>query len=205
MLRLEIEGRWEPENFIRTLEGIESLYYKAAISRPVAYEKSFFRHARPRFFSSYDDYLNWTNDWLLAQARLTARSFERLTVAGIRYGSPGEIDLLGIGKGCKAVTDLASQLVIFYGDRELRKQRDEQAKIDTAIKGVELEKEKESLRALKLKNAENFFGLQRDNASMPEDLFLSIVINDQDKIYSQIAEGKLVGIGTVDGDPDQPE
>ena len=205
MLRLEIEGRWEPENFIRTLEGIESLYYKVAISRSGAYETSFFWYERPGIFSSYDDHLNWTNDWLLARARLTARSFERLTVAGIHYGSPGEIDLLGIGKGCKAVADIVGKLVIFCGDRELRKQLGKQAKIDTAIKEVELKKEEESLRTLKLKNAREIFKLHRDYASMPEDLFLGIVINDQDKIFSQIAEGKLVGIGTVDGDLDRPE
>ena len=34
---------------------------------------------------------------------------------------------------------------------------------------------------------------------------MSIVTNDQDKIFPLIAEGKLVGIGTVDGDPDQED
>jgi hypothetical protein len=30
MLRLEIDGKWEPEDFIEVLKGVESLYYKAA-------------------------------------------------------------------------------------------------------------------------------------------------------------------------------
>ena len=130
MLRLEIEGRWEPENFIQTLEGIESLYYKAAIRRPAfVYEKSFFHPRREKIFFSYDDYLNWNNDWLLEQARVTARSFERLTVAGIRYGSPGTIDLLGIGEGCKAVGDIVGRLVSFCEDRKLRQEHGKQAKL----------------------------------------------------------------------------
>ena len=205
MLRLEIEGRWDPENFIQTLEGIESLYYKAAISRRDVYETSFFWYERSRIFSSYDEHLNWTNDWLLARARVTARSSERLTVAGIHYGSPGVIDLLGIGEVCKAVADVVGRLVSFFEDFELRRQRDKQAIIDTALKEVELKEKEESLRALKLENARVFFELCQDFARMPEDLFLSIVTNDQDKIISQIAERKLVGICTVDDDPDRPQ
>ena len=205
MLRLEIEGRWEPENFIQTLEGIESLYYKAAIRRPADYETSFFWYGQPRIFSSYDDQLNWTNDWLLARARVSAQSFERLTVAGIQYGSPGVIDILGIGEACKAVADIVGSIVSFFAECELRRQRNKQAIIDTALKEVELEGKGESLRALKLENARVFFELCQDYARMPEDLFLSIVTNDQDKIISLIAEGKLVGISTVDDDPDLPQ
>ena len=205
MLRLEIEGRWEPENFIQTLEGIESLYYKAAIKRLVSYETSFFWYDRSRIFTSYDDYLNWTNDWLLARARITARPFERLTVAGIQYGSPGFIDLLGFGEACRALEGIVCRLISFFEDRNLRKQRDEQATIDTALKELELEAKEDSLRTIKWENAGKILELCQDYAGLPEDLLRSIVTNDQDKIISLIAEGKLVGISTGDSDPDLPQ
>ena len=33
MLRLEIDGNWEPEDFIEVFRGVEALYYKAASER----------------------------------------------------------------------------------------------------------------------------------------------------------------------------
>ena len=42
MLRLEIDGKWEPEDFIEVLTGVESLYYKAALNRRFPYEPPFY-------------------------------------------------------------------------------------------------------------------------------------------------------------------
>lgn len=69
MLRLEIDGKWEPEDFIEVLTGVESLYYKAALVRRVFHEPLFYWFDRPYVPGSFDDHLNQTNDWLLARAR----------------------------------------------------------------------------------------------------------------------------------------
>jgi len=42
MLHFEIDGHWEPEDFIEVLKGIESLYYKAVLNRRFRLEPPLF-------------------------------------------------------------------------------------------------------------------------------------------------------------------
>jgi hypothetical protein len=200
MLRLEIDGRWEPEDFIEVLKGIESLYYKAVVRRAYPFEPPFFWFERSSIALSFDEHVDLSNDWLLARARSTARSYSRLRVARIEYASPGGIDLVGLGEACKAIEGIIDRLIKFFTERHLRRERDKQETIETAIKETELEKEQESLRALKIENARSILALRREYPEMPDDLFIALAVRDQDRLIPRITERKLVAATTSDGE-----
>lgn len=201
MLRLEIDGRWEPEDFIEVLKAVESLYYKAALSRRFPYEHPYFWYDRPLTSSRFEDHLDITNDWLLQRARTVARSDYRLKVARISYASPGGIDLAGLGEACRAVEGIIDRLIKLITERKLRREADKQAEADTAIRQTELEKEMESLRTLKIDNARAILELRRDFHDMPEEVLVALIANDQDRLIPRIAEGKLIGVRRFDGEP----
>jgi hypothetical protein len=201
MLRLDIQGRWEPEDFIEVLTGLESLYYKAVIRGPLFHELPFFPFEWPRFYSSFQEQLDRSNDWLLDRARSTAPGESRLSLTRIEYSSPGGIDLVGLGQACNALDRILGRLIKFFTERTIRRERDEQARIRTAMAQAELEKEQESLRALKIQNARELLSLRRDFSEMHEDVFIALSARDQDKLIPRIAERKLTGASTVDDDP----
>lgn len=200
MLRLEIDGKWEPEDFIEVLKGVESLYYKAALVRRFRHEPPFYWFDRPYLPTSFDDHLAQTNDWLLARARATVRAEYRMRVARISYASPGGIDLVGLGEACKAIEGIIDRLIKFFTERELRRQAAAQARIETSMKETELEQDRESLRAQKIENARAILNLGRDFPDLPEDILVALIGNDQDRLIPRIAERKLVGIQRMDGE-----
>lgn len=195
MLTLEIDGRWEPEDFIEVLTGIESLYYKAALIRRhrFLYEPPFYWLDRPELPASFDDRLRHTNDWLLARARATASAEYRMMVARISYASPGGIDLAGVGQACNAVKGIVDSFIKLYTERHLRREADAQARIETAMK-------EESLSAMKVKNARKLLELRHDYPDVPDDFFVALIGNDQDRLIPRIAERKLIGVHTADGE-----
>jgi hypothetical protein len=199
MLRLDIDGKWEPEDFIEILTGVESLYYKAALIRRFLYEPPFYWFERPYLSASFDDQLDQTNNWLLARARATARAEYRMKVARISYASPGGIDLSGLGQACNALKGIIDSLIKFFTEGELRHQADEQAKIETSIKETELERDRESLRALKIENARAILNLRRDFRDVPEDVLIALIGNDQDRLIPRIAERKLISVQSIGG------
>lgn len=199
MLRLEIDGKWEPEDFIEVLTGAESLYYKAALIRRFPYGRPFYWFDRAYLSENFDDQLDQTNNWLLARARATARADYRMKVARISYASPGGIDLAGLGQACNAVKGIVDSLIKFFTEGELRRQAGEQAKIETSIKETELEKDRESLRTLKIENARAILNLRRDFHDVPEDVLVALIGNDQDRLVPRIAERKLIGVQRIDG------
>src|SRR5262245_16847591 len=112
MLRLEIAGHWEPEDFIAVLTGFESLYYKAvgdAIRRERYYRYPWVDHLS--IGSSIDNQLDASNQLLLSVARRTTPAPIRPHVARIEYASPGSIDLLGIGQACEAFAKIVGSFV----------------------------------------------------------------------------------------------
>ena len=204
MLRLDIQGRWEPEDFIEVLKGLESLYYKAVVSGPRFYEPPFFPFEWLRFSGSFQEQLDRSNDWLLDQARTIAPNGSRLSLTRIEYASPGGIDLVGLGQACDALGKILSRLIKFFTERRLRREREAQAQIRTAMAQTELERDQESLRAAKIANARELLSLRRDFPEIHEDLFLSLIARDQDKLIPRIAERKLVGASTLDDDAPLP-
>jgi len=204
MLRLEIDGRWEPEDFIEVLKGVESLYYKAALHRRYSrfpYDPDFFFFERRLGLARFEADLDFANDWLLQRARATARSEYRMQVARISYASPGGIDLVGLGEACKALESIIDRFIRFFTERELRRQADAQARIDTSIKEIDLERERESLRAQKIENAHAILSLRSEFRDVPDDLLIALIGNDQDRLIPRIAEGKITGIRRIDGEP----
>lgn len=165
MLRLEIDGKWEPEDFIEVLKGVESLYYKAALDRRFPrfpYEPDLYWFERSYLPVSFEEHLNLANDWLLARARATAHAAYRMKVARISYASPGGIDLAGLGQACNAVKGIIDSFIKLYTERHLRREADAQAEIETGMKG-------ESLSAMKIENARKLLELRRDFPDIPED------------------------------------
>lgn len=196
MLRLEIDGHWEPEDFIELLEGIESLYYKIVMdSRSRFYfEWEVYR----RDLGSFEDRIKDSNDWLLAEARSRAAGYERIYVKAINYASPGEVDLVGLGKAMEAIERIIGRLIDFIQGRRKRREEDEQAAIQTQIKGIELGKERESLRAMQVQNAREILALRRDFPEHLNETLIPLLVDDQNKIIDRIAQGKLIGVSRPD-------
>lgn len=201
MLRLEIDGKWEPEDFIEVLKGVESLYYKAALRRHLPrfpYEPDPYWFERSFLPVSFEEHINLANDWLLSRARATARAEYRMTVARISYASPGGIDLAGVGQACNAVKGIVDSFIKLYTDRHLRREADAQARIETEMK-------EESLNAMKIENARKILEMRHDFPDIPEDAFIALIGNDQDRLIPRIAERKLVGAHIVDGKPSKDD
>ena len=194
MLLLEIDRRWEPEDFIEVLKSIESIYYKT-IRTPIP---SFSSYWLPL---SFEENLDFTNDWLLAQARIIIDSHSRLRIGRIEYASPGGIDFVGLGEACKAIEGILDRLIKFFTERHLRRERDRQAEIETGLKQVELEKQEESLRTIKLENARSILRLRADYPDVDDYLVLSLITRDQDKLIPRIVERKLIGVRMTEGEP----
>jgi hypothetical protein len=204
MLRLEIDRRWEPEDFIEVLKGLESLYYKAVISSPRFYEPLYYQFEWPRFSGSFQDQLDISNDWLLDQARTIAPGGSRLSLTRIEYASPGGIDLVGLGQVCNALDRVLGRLIKLFTERTLRRERAAQAQIRTAMAETEFERDQESLRAVKIANARELLSLRRDFPEIHEDFFLSLTARDQDKLIPRIAQRKLIGASTLEDDAPPP-
>lgn len=122
-------------------------------------------------------------------------------IVSIQYNSPGSIDIFGVGKVCDVLAKIIGRSVVFFAERGLRREQTEQARLETKRMEIELEREQESVRALKLANARTLLELKRDFRDGSEGLLLLLAVNDQDKILPKIAEGKLVGAKSLEDKP----
>jgi hypothetical protein len=197
MLRLYIEGRWEPEDFVEVLSGVESLYYKAALNRGFLREPPYFWFERVRPSESFGDGIAVANEWFLARSRTIAPQDRRLSVRRIEYASPGKIDLVGFGEACRAVADVIISLTKFFSEGEVRRQANKRAQIESKMKEVDLEKAHESLRSLKIDNARAILKLRDDFPDMPPEFVTTLIAHDQDRLIPRIAESKLIGAKTL--------
>lgn len=206
MLSLEIDGRWEPQDFIEVLGAIESFYYKLGrehwhrFRQPFWLDDEYLLFERERFgVLSFEDALDRLNARMLERARFETPSYRRLSVGRIQYGSPGGIDLLGIGKVFEALANSIGRMKIYFDEAHLRSQRDAQASLDTELKRIGVEKERESLQALKIKNAQDALQLLDSHPEM-HDALLPLLVRDQDAICSRLAERKLISAKVVPSD-----
>lgn len=202
MLRVEIDDVWEPQDFVEVLESIEALYYIAA---PPIEWRDHFPYPPPwrRYYwpgepqmSSYD--IEALNRRHLEFARRIASPEARVIVDQIQYASPGSLDLAGIGKACEAIAGVIDRLLKFVSEREKRKQENEQAKIQTKIKRVELDERRESLLALKLQNARDLLALRSEYPDMMSEQYLALADRNQDKLIARIVDGKIVAAKTIE-------
>src|SRR6185437_10598224 len=145
-----IAGRWEPQDFIEVLGAIESFNYKLAQERwhrlrpPFWLDDDYFLFERERFgVLSFEAFLDRLNGRMLERARYETPSHRRLSVRRIQYASPGGIDLLGIGKVFETLANSIGRMKIYFDEAHLRNQRHTQASLDTELKRIEVEKERE--------------------------------------------------------------
>lgn len=193
-LTLKIDGKFEPEDFIDILEGIESLYYKATDHRRRFYLPELYYFDRLAPGQSYTERLNSANQWLLKEARMTTHGENRLFVSRIIYASPGGMDFTGIGKALEAIERIIGRLIAFFTERHKRRETDKQASLDTQIKEIEVEKERETLRAIQIENAREILALRRDFPDELQEVLLPLAVQDQERLSNQIAEGHLIGV-----------
>lgn len=204
MLKLYIDNSWEPNDFVELMQCTESMYYK--LYAPRRY-RSFFRYSpffepdlfldrRPTYGQSYEETLDRMNRALCEQARFESSGPERLIVKSIRYSSPGGVDLLGLGKACESIANAVGKIVSYYDDRHLRRERNKQASIQTEQKRVEVERDSESLKSLKIQNARAMLELERDFPDEARDVLLPLLVRDQDALSDLIADGRLIGADT---------
>ncbi|MEQ1935308.1 MAG: hypothetical protein ABL962_15720 [Fimbriimonadaceae bacterium] len=198
MLRFKLQGRWEPEDFVDLMVAVESLYYKALDRRHRYGFPDLFIFEGRATFGSFDDRLDNLNQYLLAEARKTRQDWERIYIARLEYASPGKVDLLGIGEAFKAIEGIIDRLIIFFTERNLRKEKDQQAHIETHIKEMDYEKTKESLRSLQIENAEKLLRMHREYPEEFQKFAVPLVVRDQEKLTKLIAERKLIGVRRID-------
>ena len=199
MLRLEIDGSWEPQDFIEVLQSVESMYYKLAYwevrrfwPRPFYYDELYLIDRFNAADLTYEATLDIANRRLLERARYEAPQRTRLSVQRLSYASPGGIDLLGVGKALEVISNSIGRMKVYFDERHLRRERDQQATLETQAKRIELEKERENLRALKIKNARDALDLFREHPDDKEQL-IPLLVRDQDALSPRIAEQKLIG------------
>jgi hypothetical protein len=209
MLSLDIDGQWEPQDFIEVLGAIESFYYKLAQERrhrlmlPYWLDGDYFIFERERFGgSSFETALDRLNARMLDRARYETPSYRQLSVSRIQYSSPGGIDLLGIGKIVETLANSIGRMKTYFDEAHLRSERDAQARLDTELKRIEIEKERESLQALKIRNAQDALQLLDSHPDMHEAL-VPLLVRDQDAIASRLAERKLISARVIPGDQEQ--
>ena len=209
MLRLEIDGRWEPQDFIDILRAVESFYYKLAQRRlhrfgfPFWLDEDYPIWTRERFgFGSFEAALDHMNERLLERARYETPSYRRLSLARIQYASPGGIDLLGIGRVFETLANSIGRMKTYFDEAHLRSERDTQASLDTELKRIEIEKERESLQALKIRNAQEALQLLDSHPDM-RDALVPLLVRDQDAIANRLAERKLISARVVPGDREE--
>lgn len=210
MLEIKIDGRWEPNDFIAIFQAIESFYYKLAVaSTREDYDLPYWlyggheRWAFSRFEEvPFEVVLDRINQHMLERARYQTPAGLRIAVARIQYASPGGIDLLGIGKVFETLANSIGRMKSYYDDAAVRRERDAQAALDTQLKKIEVEKEKENLQALKIKNAEDALRIL-DAQQELRDALVPLLVRDQDAISGLIAEQKVISARVADSDRGQ--
>lgn len=203
MLRMKIDGNWEPEDFVALLEATESLYYKA-LSRPYRHHlHDFLLFERRRPFYSYDDQLDATNRYLLAESRNNLPGHSRILVRRVDYASPGKVDLIGIGEAFKSIEGIVDRLITFFTERNLRREKDKQARLDTSIKEIEIEKHRETLKSLQVDNARELLRLRREFPAELENMLVPLAVRDQERLTDLISQQKLIGVRRPDKKDDR--
>ena len=206
ILRVKVDGFWEPEDFIDTFKGIESFYYKSAIWGSVSdsYRYRYLMIDRYPFYSPIEDSKKRINDEIISEARILVKPAQRIIVDRIEYGSPGSIDFLGLGKLLEVFLNAIGSTVKYFGEKDLRKEQARQSAIQTEIM-------KDNLRTIRRDNVDKtldiirkMYNLDRDHPGWHEefeDRLRLLLAIDLEKIDRVIAERKITGAEMTDRDP----
>jgi hypothetical protein len=187
MLQIDINGAWEPADFIDVLESIESMYFKCLDFEDMRYSVPHWSFTVAPFNRVASEHMDAVNRHLLDFSRYTADSETRLSVKRISYASPGSIDLIGIGRAFDAIARTIERIIRFYEERDIRREKLLQEQIAT-------EHKRQTLRSLEIKNAREILKLQKDFPRSAKDLLLPLLVRDQERIAERVAQGKIVKI-----------
>ncbi|GGE18725.1 hypothetical protein GCM10011360_04340 [Primorskyibacter flagellatus] len=209
MLSIDIDGIWEPSDFSQVLNATESMYYKLdwygsgrrGSRRSLYYlDPYFITRGLISEGEHYAEALDRLNLRIVEEARLKAYGAHRLYVERIQYNSPGGIDLLGIGKACESIANGIGRMVRYYDERKVRRERDAQEQLETERRGLEIERDRETLRSLKIKNARDMLELERDFPEEAREALIPLLVRDQDVLAEKIADGRITNARTIKSD-----
>jgi len=188
ILTLSIDGSWTPQDLIEVLRAVESMYYKLSLWDNEGLSGQQFRIAA----RAHIDTLDISNEYLLKRGREYID--RKLLIRRIIYGSPGSIDLLGVGKFLEVIANTIGKLVDYYDNKTVRHERNEQARIETEKRRTDLKIQRESLTSLQIKNAENALVVIHKYPKGKEVL-LRYLVADQEFISERISSEKLISAG----------
>ena len=190
MLKIQITGYWEPEDFIAVFSSVESLYYKFPQNPADSqrYHPLMLWPIRPSFFS-YTEEIDKINDWLLSEARAVTSPSERISIYSIEYSSPGEINFRGLGKALGSVRGIITDIHDYCRHGDLKRKQEE----------IKTEMMAESLKIKKLETARKWCELNDDFGDHIDQRALELLSRDMDDIARLTYEGKVTGIK---GDPE---
>lgn len=184
MLRIEIDGAWDPVDFIDVLESVESMYFKCMMLEDFPFLAPHWPFPLVPLNRPATEHMDALNRQLLEFSRYTHDGETRLSVRRINYASPGSIDLVGIGRAVDAIARTIERLIRFYEERDIRREKALQEQIAT-------EHKRETLRSLQIKNAREILRLQKDYPRSAKDLLLPLLVRDQERISERVAQGKI--------------
>ncbi|MDE0282328.1 MAG: hypothetical protein OXN16_14855 [Gammaproteobacteria bacterium] len=206
ILRVEVGGIWEPEDFIDTFRGVESFYYKTAIwgslSNSYRYRYLFF-DGYP-FYSRFSDSKKNINEELVSEARALITPELRITVDRVEYGSPGSIDIFGAARFLEVLCDAIGKTVKYYSEKDLRREEARQAEIQTQILEASLRNIRQESVDKTLDTIRKIKELDHDHPGWREEFEddLKLLFSmDLEKVDRVISEGKIVGVEMTDRDP----
>jgi len=189
-LRIHIAEKWEPQDYIAAFSAIERMYYVALFAdRPGLFDESWNARRYPWTYTGLEQFVVQ----FLDVARAVADANERLIVSEIRHGSPGFIDFDGFGEVAKAIDRTVGRLIKVFTERNIRKELDAQAELDTEMK-------RENLNSMKIDNARKLLDLRRDHPEIGPYLPLErVLVEEQTKIEN------LTGRGLITGPTEHPD
>ena len=179
-IRIEIEGEWSVYELGVFLGDLALLFV-------IRFALDLGRRGVSDFLSSLrrpDRY----DPWPFSRRWSLTRPDEQLTVLRVQYGSPGFVDLLGIGKIVEQLRLFVEKLIDLRATRLRR--------------GLENEAMRQEIKGKMIENARDFVRL----AEEARDLGLSdyeikylveLTEGAQERLFRQIAQGNVAAIGPV--------
>lgn len=206
VLRLELDGRWSAEELGNALTSLSDLYnlrlflellredireweryFPDFLDFPPSTRRRLRRHPYRTVFPFWQGLPALDDSYLSRLPELIAPE-ERLMVRRIKYASPGITDLTGLGAIIGHLKDFSLRLIERRDGKRSRELSEERA---------ELENDR-----LRIENARSFVALTRDLGYSETEIrdLLRHVDRKQDTLANLIAERKLVGVSTPEGE-----
>ncbi len=193
---VEIDGDWSAEKMATFLFDIDSLYRVQFRLQRIAAERkeSLGDKSWEDYSDEFEEFLPWYSQrpywarrywWALHQRGLGFRLFdtsEQLKVHSIRYGSPGDLIVTGIGNVVAPLVNYVYYLTTLFTERKKRK--------------LNLEEQKEDIIAKKINNARNYIRLAEE-VGLPRSVqrrLFEDVLDRGERIEGLVLNGNLKGV-----------